>query len=190
LTKDDSELVWVIVGQGEERNLIETEIARKKLTNVRLLPLQPKDTLCQMYAAADLLVLNQKAAVKDAVIPSKLLTYMAAGRPVLAAVNADSETAHLVQTAKCGLIVSPEDAAALARGAASLRANPSLSETMGANGRSYVDHNFTKLHVLGAYEEYFGLNLKPQSSATNTFTTTPEQPEPNSGNVSVSSTDD
>lgn len=194
LTRDDSELVWVIVGQGEERNLIESEIARKKLANVRLLPLQPKDTLCQMYAAADLLVLNQKAAVKDAVIPSKLLTYMAAGRPVLAAVNAGSETARLVHTAKCGLIVLPEDAAALARGAASLRANPSLSEAMGANGRSHVDHNFTKLHVLKTYEEYFGSNLKPraitQLGAKNTHTTAPEQPEPKSENVSVSSTVD
>lgn len=188
LTRHDKELVWVIVGQGEERKLIETEIANRDLANIRLLPLQPADALCQMYAAADLLVLNQKAAVKDAVIPSKLLAYMSAGRPVLAAVSAASETARLVHQAKCGLIVSPENAAALAKGAASLRANPSLRQAMGMNGRSYVDNNFTKLGVLRAYDEYFGSNLKPraitQSSTKNTLITAPKQPEANSGNVS------
>ena len=42
-----------------------------------------------MYADADVLLLNQKASVKDAVIPSKLLTYMSAGRPVIASVDAE-----------------------------------------------------------------------------------------------------
>jgi Glycosyltransferase len=188
LTRHDDGLVWVIVGQGEERKLIETEIVKRGLANIRLFPLQPADALCQMYAAADLLVLNQKAAVKDAVIPSKLLTYMSAGRPVLAAVSAASEAARLVHQAKCGLIVSPENAAALAEGAASLRANPSLCQAMGVNGRSYVDNHFTKSRVLRAYDEYFGSNLKPraitQSNAKNTLITAPKQPEANSGNVS------
>jgi len=191
LTRHDKDLVWVIVGQGEERKLIETEIAKRDLANIRLLPLQPALALCQMYAAADLLVLNQKAAVKDAVIPSKLLAYMSAGRPVLAAASAASETARLVQQAKCGLIVQPENAAALAEGAASLRANPSLRQEMGLNGRSYVDNNFTKLHVLRAYDEYFGSNLKPptisESSTKNTLITVPKQPEADSGNVSAPS---
>ena len=83
LTKADASLLWVIVGEGEERLLIEN--AGRNLPNLRLLPLQPAATLCQMYAAADVLLLNQKTAVKDAVIPSKLLTYMAAGKPVLCA---------------------------------------------------------------------------------------------------------
>lgn len=156
LTCNDPDLTWLIVGQGEEWRLVETEIARKGLTNIRLLPLQPADQLCQMYAAADVLVLNQKAAVRDAVIPSKLLTYMSAGRPVLAAVNAESEAARLVGESQCGVIVRAEDPEALMRGVLSLRGNPGLRKTMGDNGRTFADENFTKVRVLDIYDAYFG----------------------------------
>ena len=69
-----------------------------------------------MYAAADVLLLNQKTAVKDAVIPSKLLTYMAAGKPVFCAAHEESEAARLIREAQCGQIVEPENPHALAEG--------------------------------------------------------------------------
>jgi colanic acid biosynthesis glycosyl transferase WcaI len=194
LTNHDQELVWMIVGQGEERPLIETEIAKRKLTNLRLLPLQPAEIMCQMYAAADVLILNQKAAVKDAVIPSKLLTYMSAGRPVLASVSDESETARQVRKAQCGIVVAPEDAAALVEGVSSLRAEPSLRHTLGRNGCSYVDANFTKARVLRAYDEYFGLRLKPrpmaQSATSKTILPPVDRLEPSSKELSVPSSAD
>ena len=64
----DTKICWVLVGAGE---------AMSNLT----------EALEEMFAEADVLLLNQLSAAKDTVIPSKLLTYMAAGRPVLAAVN-------------------------------------------------------------------------------------------------------
>ena len=63
-----------------------------------------------MYAAADVLLLNQKAAVKDAVIPSKLLTYMASGRPVLCSASTESVASQLIRKAGCGLVAAPSSA--------------------------------------------------------------------------------
>lgn len=155
LTRHDEHLVWVIVGQGEDRELVESEIRARKLENVRLLPLQPREALCRMYADADALLLNQKASVKDAVIPSKLLTYMSSGRPVIASVDTRSEAAREIRKAKCGLIVAPEDPAALVDGVDFLRTDSASRVWLGANGRAHAEVHFTKARVLGAYDRYF-----------------------------------
>jgi colanic acid biosynthesis glycosyl transferase WcaI len=155
LTQDTSDLLWLLVGTGEERPLIEKEIARLSLANIRLLPLQPVEGLAEMYSAADILLLNQKAAVKDAVIPSKLLTYMAGGRPVLAAVSEKSEAARQIQNAQCGVQIPAEDPRALAEAVCRLRQDAALRQKLGANGRVYVTQNFTKQNVLHHYDELF-----------------------------------
>ena len=152
LSKDLTDLVWLLVGHGEERSAIEEAISQRQLRNIVLLPLQPAEGLAEMYSAADALLLNQKAAVVDSVIPSKLLTYMAAGRPVLAAVSDRSETARYVERAKCGLIVHSEDPRALVEAALSLRGEPALREQLGSNGRAYVQQHFTKEKVLQEYD--------------------------------------
>jgi colanic acid biosynthesis glycosyl transferase WcaI len=155
LSKNVRDLVWLLVGEGEERSLIEEAIRQRGLTNIRLLPLQPAESLAEMYSAADVLLLHQKAAVVDSVIPSKLLTYMAAGRPVLAAVSDKSETAQYVQRANCGLIIHPENPEALVEAVLSLRRDPVGQSGLGANGRAYVQLHFAKEKVLQKYDVLF-----------------------------------
>jgi putative colanic acid biosynthesis glycosyltransferase WcaI len=155
LTRDEANVLWVLVGQGEERAYLEQEISRRSLPNFRMLPLQPNEALCQMYSSADLLVLNQAAAIEDAVIPSKLLTYMAAGRPIVAAVSEKSEAARQILLAKCGVVVPAENPRALADAVLALQRNSALREELGVNGRAYADANFTKALVLRKYDEFF-----------------------------------
>jgi colanic acid biosynthesis glycosyl transferase WcaI len=155
LSQGESDLVWCIVGQGEERPAIESEIAMRNLKNIKLLPFQPPEMLSQMYSAADVLLLNQRAAVADSVIPSKLLTYMAAGRTVLAAVSNKCETARYVNHAQCGLLVHPEDPQALVEAVLSLRTDPALRQRLGANGRVFAQQHFTKEKVLQEYDRLF-----------------------------------
>jgi hypothetical protein len=61
-----------------------------------------------MCTAADVLLLNQIAAMEDAVIPCNLLTYMVAGRSFVAAVSENSEAARVIRCAKCGVLVPAE----------------------------------------------------------------------------------
>src|SRR5271165_104530 len=159
------DLLWVIVGEGEERALVEREIKTKGLGNLLLLPLQPVETLCQMYAAADVLLLNQKAAVKDAVIPSKLLTYTASGRPIMCAASSESVAARLIREASCGVVVRPDDPAALVEGAMALRADASLRGEMGINGRTYAERNYNKARVLDLYDHFFESLIEPRLTA-------------------------
>ena len=165
-SQGDENLLWVLVGEGEERKMLESEIAARKLSNLRLLPLQPASSMAQMYAAADVLVLNQKASVKDAVIPSKLLTYMSSGRPIIAAVSDESEATRQIREANCGLVVTPEDPQALIDGIKKLRSDQQQRLVWGSNGRSYAEANYTKLIVLNSYDKMFGSMLPKPADET------------------------
>ena len=160
VAKNDPELRWMVVGQGEERGLLEAEISRRCLTNIQLLPLQPAEFLPEMYGCADLLLLNQAAAVEDAVIPSKLLTYMGAGRAIVAAVSEKSEAARQIRRANCGVVIPPENPKALADAMLSLRSDADLRRKLGANARAYAEIHFTKAGVLRRYDEFFR-SLRP-----------------------------
>jgi colanic acid biosynthesis glycosyl transferase WcaI len=152
LLKDQKDVRWLLVGQGEERATLEQALRDQNLQNVTLLPLQPEETLAEMYSSADVLLLNQRATVVDSVIPSKLLTYMAAGRAVVAAVSDQSETARYIARAKCGVIVEPDNPAVLADAVLSLKQASDLRSKLGANGRTYVEENFTKRKILEEYD--------------------------------------
>jgi colanic acid biosynthesis glycosyl transferase WcaI len=157
-TRAETDVGWVLVGQGEERKNLECEVSRRDLANIKMLPLQPAEILRQMYSTADLLLLNQVAGIEDAVIPSKLLTYMAAGRPVVAAVSEKSEAARQILLANCGVVVPAEDPQALADAVLALRRNPVLRKELGANGRAYAEAHFTRVRVLREYDDFFRSN--------------------------------
>jgi glycosyltransferase involved in cell wall biosynthesis len=107
-----------------------------------------------MLAAADVCLVVQKATVTDTVIPSKLLTYMASGLPIVASVHCDSETARRIREANCGVIVPPEDPNALVKAVEHLRTAPAEAQQLGCNGRAYVEKHFAKEVVLGLYDQF------------------------------------
>lgn len=154
LLRETPNVHFLLVGDGNERSELESLARERRLTNVRFLPLQPEDAVAEMLAAADLLLLSQRPTVTDAVVPSKLLTYLAAGRPVLAAVEAGSTAAHLVEASGGGIVVPPDDPAALARAIEQWRRDQSSAAAMGQRGRRYVTEHYGRTRILAQYEQY------------------------------------
>lgn len=152
----DRVIQWVLVGDGETRVDIVGLIAAKGLEEiVKVLDFQPDSEMSAMFAAADVLLLNQVTAVKDSVIPSKMLTYMSAGIPILAAVNKTSEAASILIEAGGGVLVQPDDPAALARGAREIsRRPPDALAGMGAANRAYAVEHFNQRTILQAHESF------------------------------------
>ncbi len=144
----------VLVGNGPTRSRLEAAIEELNLHNVRLVDLQPADYFPKMLAAADALLLNQRIGVVDAVVPSKLLMYMAAGRPVIASVNAASVAAKLIIEAGCGVIVPPEDPIRLAGAIRELAASPDLRELLGRRGRDYAERTFDRVAILDRWDQF------------------------------------
>ena len=142
----NEEIVITLIGDGSHRRQLEARASRLGLKKVRFLPLQ--DNFPSTLAAADLLVLAQQGRVLDSVAPSKLLSYMAAGKPVVAAVNALSEAGRLVRVAECGIVVPAEDAAALADALRTLHRQKELHAALGASGRRYARQHYARSVVL------------------------------------------
>ena len=149
-------LRWVFVGDGEDKAALVDAVKRRGLQEtVRFVPFQREDELAAMFAAADVLLLNQLRTVKDTVIPSKLLTYMSAGRPVLAAVNAGSQGAEILRDADGGRLVAPEDPRALADAAAwFMELEPQQRRAFGSRNRAYAELHFDQRKILAAHEAF------------------------------------
>ncbi len=83
-------------------------------------------------------------------MPSKLTGMLASARPVVATAHPGTDLALVVQT--CGLVVPPENAAALAQALQTLAADPALRESLGAAGYLYAQAHLDSAAVLGRFE--------------------------------------
>ena len=148
------ELVFMLVGEGSQKAALKEMVAELNLENVRFLPLQPKESLSEMFSAADVLLLNQVPGLADVVLPSKLLTYMAAGRPIIASIDPDSESANYVRKAECGLVILPQKPDLLAKAITRVVDSPS-SIKLGEKARAFAEKNFARRYILTQYDAYF-----------------------------------
>jgi len=98
------------------------------------------------------LMLPQLRSVKDTVIPSKLLMYMAAGRPVLTAVNGASQAAAIVRDARCGIVVDAENAQALAAAVRDAQARSEERDSWGRRSREYAEKHFDRTAIVAAQQ--------------------------------------
>ena len=127
----------VLAGSGNDRDRLEREARKRNLQNVSFIDLQPANLYQSMLESADLLILNQRASVEGMALPSKLTSYFASGRPVLAAVSARSESAREMRAAGGGILVSPEAPHEMARAILELRNDPSRAQALGVSGLAY-----------------------------------------------------
>jgi len=147
------EIVFLIVGAGAAKPGLIAMAARQGLTNVRFLPFQPYGDIPEMYAASDVGLVPLKRGFTGESVPSKVMSIMAAARPLIASVDEDSETWNLIREAGCGLCVPPEEPEALARAVLELAGDRESGLRMGAAGREVVERRYSRRAAATKYEE-------------------------------------
>jgi colanic acid biosynthesis glycosyl transferase WcaI len=152
-SRDCPEIVYLLIGDGAARPALEARAAAIGLSNLRILPLQPAEVFREVLAATDLALVTQQRAVADIVFPSKVLTLLAAGKPVVSALNASSEVARVVTEAGAGVITAAEDPGALATAVRTLRGDADRRHRMGAQGRAYAWAHWERERILSAMEQ-------------------------------------
>ena len=152
-TRDRGDILYLLVGDGAARPALEARAAAAGLGNLRFLPLQPDPVFRDLLAAADLTLVTQQAVVADIVFPSKVLTLLAAAKPVVASLNASSEVARVVVEARAGLVAPAEDAAALVDAVRALRDDPERRSQMAADGRAYARAHWDRAQTLADMEQ-------------------------------------
>ena len=118
------------------------QVADHGLTNVRFLPFQPMEAFPDVLASADVLVALLEPDAGAFSVPSKVLSYHCAGRPVLAAIPSANLAARIVERAGSGIVVAPGDADALAEAGLSLVRDPERRTQMGRAARTYAEQTF------------------------------------------------
>ena len=142
----DPDVLFVLVGEGAEKEALRQRAAAGRIANVRFLPNQPKSSMPGLLsiAYATIIPLKRTELFKSA-LPSKMFESMAASRPVVAAMW--GEAAELVEAAACGVVVEPEDVPAMQRAVEALAADPAQAREMGASGRRYVADHFDRKDI-------------------------------------------
>lgn len=151
--RDMTGLQWVLMGDGAMRAWLLEEVGRRGLQDRVILPgRRPPEEMPFHFAAADLLLISlADDPVLARTVPSKLSSYLAAGRPVVGAVA--GEPASIIQASGAGEAVAPEDGAALAEAVVRLRMLPEEArQAMGRAGRAYYEAHFTKAACVNQLE--------------------------------------
>jgi colanic acid biosynthesis glycosyl transferase WcaI len=168
-------LLFVLMGDGSERHELEAMGANRCLQIID--PLPPESFPAALYAA-DALVVNERAGVTEMAVPSKLTSYFASGRPVLAATDAGSVTAEEIELSGAGIRVDAERPDLLVEAALELLKNPQRSARLGANG-----HAFRNAHLVAdASLSAFHRSLSAVASRT-----TPRRAEEDGGDTFIRS---
>lgn len=138
----------VFIGDGANRAGIEA--AAKGLANVRLLPFRPVGQIPHVMMAGDVHVVTVKRGLEGVVVPSKLYSILAAGRPVLAVASTECDASRIATQSECGMAADPDDPVAVAQAIRKLRDCPARLATMASRARD-VASNYTRTKELDRF---------------------------------------
>lgn len=158
---------FVLMGDGSQRAELET--LGKDVAGLEFLPPAPNDEFADVLAAADVLLVNERASAVDMSLPSKLTSYLRTGAPVLAAVPSGGGTATEVARSGAGLVVTPEEPQALLDGVVGISQHPEVLERFRASARDYVARHLSAEGALGQLTEALttdGFDPYPQDAPT------------------------
>lgn len=155
LMRKYSDILFLFVGEGNAKDKIEKNASDRELKNMKFLPFQPREKLSSVQSSSNVSVITLHPGMGLSSVPSKVLGYMAAARPILASVDKNSDTAKLIRKARCGKIVKPGDCEEIAKGILYFRNNPEVCKIYGRNGREFLEKNLSRKYITEKYERLF-----------------------------------
>jgi colanic acid biosynthesis glycosyl transferase WcaI len=144
---DRPEVKVVVVSEGLGADWLRSQAARAP--NLLLLPYQPFERLPEVIAAADVLLALLEPDAGAFSVPSKVLTYLCGGRPILASVPAENLASRILARARAGFAVPPGQSAAFLDTAARLADDANLRRELGKNALDYAAKTFD-IRAIGA----------------------------------------
>ena len=150
LAEQRPDITVVVNGDGAMRETIVAATAR--VPNLRYIGYQPAERLAEVLSAADIHVVPLRAGLGAVSVPSKTYSVLAVGRPVIAAIDADSAIVRLLDESEAGVSVPPDELSALLMAVDELLGDPDRRLHMGARGREWVMKHASPTAAAIAYE--------------------------------------
>lgn len=135
LLKEYRDIIFVFVGEGILKEKLINLAKRYQLESTMFLPFQPREELSAVFSSADIFIIPLKKGLSGYSVPSKIYAIMASGRPYVACVEEESETAVITKESNCGLLAKPQDYEDLASKILIFYNNKELRARMGENAR-------------------------------------------------------
>lgn len=144
------EVMFLLVGEGAEKEKVKTMAQQRGLINVHFLDQQPREKIPAIICASDVcLVLLKKTDVFKTVIPTKMLEFMACERPMI--VGVDGQARQIVDESQAGIVIEPESSGQLVQSILQLASNRSAGTSMGRKGRERILRYFSRKETATRY---------------------------------------
>jgi colanic acid biosynthesis glycosyl transferase WcaI len=153
--RDQSQVRVVVISEGLGAEFLKKKKAEFKLDNLLILDFQPFELMPEVLGTADILtaMLEKDAGVFS--VPSKVLTYHCAGRPLLLSVPPENLAARLVKEMETGIVVPPNENGRFLDELKRLVGDADLRDTYGKNARRYAEHTFDIEKITDKFEQIF-----------------------------------
>ena len=150
LQMQKSEVLFLLIGEGAEKERIQDLARSRNLSNVRFLNQHPREKIPLFISSSNAcLVLLKKTDIFKTVIPTKMLEFMSCERPVILAVEGQAQ--QIVEDAGAGIVIEPENATALVQAINQLAADRDLGVNLGRKGRAFIVKNFSRSRTAARY---------------------------------------
>jgi colanic acid biosynthesis glycosyl transferase WcaI len=152
-------IVFLMLGEGADKDRIVALAREHGLHNLRFVGQQPRERIPAYICASDVcLVLLKKTDLFKTVIPTKMLEFMSCARPVILGV--DGQARMILEEARGGLVIEPENSDALVKAIRCLGANRKLAHELGQSGREHIVLNFSRRQTAEKYIQVLERLLK------------------------------
>ncbi|HEV2549947.1 MAG TPA: glycosyltransferase family 4 protein [Stellaceae bacterium] len=145
----------VVVSEGRGADWLEQRRREARLDNLVLLPFQPMELYAEVLGASDVLVAMIEREAAAFSVPSKILSYLAAGRPVVASIAADNDAAATIRAAEAGIVVEPGDGATFNAAVLRIISDHGERRRLARNARLFAESSFDVTAKAIAFEEAF-----------------------------------
>lgn len=153
--KNHPDVVFIVISEGLGASFLEKEKEKQQLDNLLLLPFQHFKDMSLVLGSADILlaILENDAGIYS--VPSKVLTYLCAQKPIVLSMPLSNLSASIVLENKAGFCISPEDQRGFCDHIEKLVKDVTLRKEMGRNGRIYAEKNFDIQHIENRFLQVF-----------------------------------
>lgn len=165
LLRDRSDILFLLIGEGANKQSLQRRVALQALTNVTFLPYQPKEKLAESLSAADLHLVPLDPRITSYLMPSKLYGILASGTPLVAVTPETCELAQVVRDEGVGYVAAPEDPMNLADLIRQCADDSGALEAMGLRARRLALKCYDRAEVTGRFAVMLSNLVAPQDTS-------------------------
>ena len=142
--QDHTELFFLLVGEGREKEKLQKMAQEKSLSNLRFEGFVSREEYPDLLQICSIGLVCLNPLNKTPVVPGKILGYMAAGLPVAAFLQSSSDGHGVIKSAQCGFSADSSDKDACVQSMCTLLSQRDSFAKLGQNGKSYATEHFSK----------------------------------------------